>query len=366
MESTHAYSQEKLRPRILRDHKNDEFDREIYREFGELGLIGPTIKEYGLSGVSSTAYGLICREIERVDSSYRSAVSVQSSLVVHPIYTFGSKEQKDKYIPPLASGELVGCFGLTEPNAGSDPAGMTTKAVDKGSHYVLNGVKTWITSSPIADVFVVWAKDESGTIRGFILEKEMAGLTAPVIKGKLSLRASITGQIVMDNVEVPKENMLPNVKGLTGPFSCLNSARFGISWGTLGAAEDCLRIVRQYALDRQMFGKPLAQTQLIQKKFADMLTEITLALNAVHTASIMKDQGQLSIPMISMLKRNSCGKSLDIARMARDILGGNGITEEYEVMRHMCNLETVNTYEGTHDVHALILGRAITGLQAFF
>lgn len=333
---------------------------------GELGLIGCTIKEYGLPGVSSVAYGLMNREIERVDAAYRSAVSVQSSLVVHPIYTFGSQEQKDKYIPALASGDLVGCFGLTEPNAGSDPASMTTKAVDKGSHFLVSGTKTWITSSPIADVFMVWGKDDAGDIRGFILEKGMEGLSAPEIQGKLSLRASKTGQIVMDNVEVPKENMLPNVKGLTGPFSCLNSARFGISWGVLGAAERCVEVARQYALDREMFGKPLAQTQLIQKKLADAITEITLALNACHTAGVLKDQGQLSIPMISMLKRNSCGKALDIARMCRDILGGNGITEEYEIMRHMINLETVNTYEGTHDVHALILGRAITGLQAFY
>jgi len=332
---------------------------------GELGYIGCTIKEYGCAGISSVGYGLINREIERVDSAYRSALSVQSSLVMHPIYAFGTTEHKAKYLPKLAKGELIGCFGLTEPNAGSDPGSIETNAKLKGDHYVLNGSKTWITNSPIADVFVIWAKDDNGDIRGFILEKGMKGLSAPKIEGKLSLRASITGQIVMDDVMVPKSNIFPNVKGLKGPFSCLNNARFGISWGALGAAEYCFHTARQYALDRKQFGKPIAQTQLIQKKFADMQTEISLALMACLQVSRLKDANNYSPEMISMVKRNSCGKSLDIARQCRDILGGNGISEEYQVIRHMINLETVNTYEGTNDIHALILGRAITGLQAF-
>jgi glutaryl-CoA dehydrogenase len=332
---------------------------------GELGLLGPTIEGYGCPGVNYVSYGLIAREIERIDSGYRSMFSVQSSLVMYPIYAYGTEEQREKYLPKLATGEWVGCFGLTEPDAGSDPAGMITRARSVNGGYVLNGAKMWISNSPLADVFVVWAKCDDGKIRGFVLEKGMKGLSAPKIEGKLSLRASITGQIVMQDVEVPESALLPNVEGLKGPFGCLNNARFGIAWGTLGAAEACWHAARSYTLDRKQFGRPLASNQLIQKKLADMQTEISLALLGVLQAGRLKDRGQLSPELISMLKRNSCGKALDIARMARDMHGGNGISDEYPVFRHMVNLETVNTYEGTHDVHALILGRAQTGIAAF-
>ncbi|XP_069127812.1 glutaryl-CoA dehydrogenase, mitochondrial-like [Argopecten irradians] len=364
-----SYCQEKLMPRVLMANRHEHFHKEMIPEMGELGVLGPTIQGYGCAGVSSVAYGLIARELERVDSGYRSAMSVQSSLVMHPIYTYGSEEQKQKYLPKLAKGELIGCFGLTEPNHGSDPASMETKAkYDTATKtFRLSGSKSWITNSPIADVFVVWGKcdRDNNRIRGFILEKGMAGLTAPVIEGKFSLRASITGQISMDDVEVPEENMLPNVSGLGGPFGCLNNARYGIAWGTLGAAEFCLDAARQYTMDRIQFGKPLAKNQLMQKKMADMLTEITLGLQSCVQAGRLKDKGLITPEMISLLKRNSCGKSLDIARTARDMLGGNGISDEYHVIRHVMNLEAVNTYEGTHDIHALILGRAITGIQAF-
>lgn len=363
------YCDDKLMPRILMANRNEVFHTEIMREMGDLGVLGPTIEGYGCAGVSSVAYGLIARECERVDSSYRSCMSVQSSLVMHPIYAYGTEEHRQKYLPRLAKGELIGCFGLTEPNHGSDPSSMETHAVYNSSSktFTLNGSKSWITSSPIADVFIVWAKnrEENNKIRGFILEKGMKGLSAPKIEGKFSLRASITGQIVMEDVVVPEENMLPNVSGLAGPFGCLNNARFGIAWGTLGAAEFCLETARQYTLDRIQFGKPLAKNQLIQKKMADMLTEISIALQACLQVGRLKDKGMVTPEMISMIKRNSCGKSLDIARVARDMLGGNGICDEYHVIRHVMNLEAVNTYEGTHDIHALILGRAITGLQAF-
>ncbi|XP_054764557.2 glutaryl-CoA dehydrogenase, mitochondrial-like [Lytechinus pictus] len=364
-----AYCQEKLMPRILMANRNGEFDRNIFYELGALGVLGPTIKGYGCAGVSSVAYGLLAREIEYVDSSYRSAFSVQSSLVMHPINAYGTEAQKEKYLPRLASGELIGAFGLTEPNHGSDPAGMETKAVYNPSSktFTLNGSKSWITNSPIADVFVVWGKnqEEGGKIRGFILEKGMKGLSAPYIDGKFSLRASATGQIVMEDVEIPEENMLPNVKGLGGPFGCLNNARYGIAWGTLGAAEFCLETARQYTLDRVQFGSPLARNQLMQKKMADMLTEISLGLQSCIQVGRLKDEGKATPEMISLIKRNSCGKALDIARVSRDMLGGNGICDEYHVIRHVMNLEAVNTYEGTHDIHALILGRAITGLQSF-
>ncbi|XP_060072246.1 glutaryl-CoA dehydrogenase, mitochondrial-like [Ylistrum balloti] len=364
-----SYCQEKLMPRVLMANRHEHFHKEMIPEMGELGVLGPTIQGYGCAGVSSVAYGLIARELERVDSGYRSAMSVQSSLVMHPIYAYGSEEQKQKYLPRLAKGELIGCFGLTEPNHGSDPASMETRAkYDAATKtYRLSGSKSWITNSPIADVFIIWGKcdKDNNRIRGFILEKGMKGLTAPVIEGKFSLRASITGQIAMDDVEVPEENMLPNVSGLGGPFGCLNNARYGIAWGTLGAAEFCLETAQQYTLDRKQFGKPLAKNQLIQKKMADMLTEITLGLQSCIQAGRLKDQGLITPEMISLIKRNSCGKSLDIARVARDMLGGNGISDEYHVIRHVMNLEAVNTYEGTHDIHALILGRAITGLQAF-
>eukprot|EP00058_Branchiostoma_floridae_P017112 XP_002602600.1 hypothetical protein BRAFLDRAFT_281524 [Branchiostoma floridae] len=362
-----SYCQEKLMPRILMANRHETFDREIMTEMGQLGVLGPTIKGYGCAGVSSVAYGLIAREVERVDSAYRSAFSVQSSLVMYPINAYGSEVQKRKYIPRLATGELIGCFGLTEPNHGSDPGGMETRAKwdENKKCYILNGAKSWITNSPIADVFIVWGKCEDGRVRGFILEKGMGGLSAPKIEGKFSLRASTTGQIVMEDVEVPQDNLLPGVHGLAGPFGCLNNARFGISWGTLGAAEFCLETARQYTLDRIQFGVPLARNQLIQKKMADMLTEITLGLQSCLQVGRLKDQGRATPEMISMVKRNSCGKSLDIARSARDMLGGNGICDEYHVIRHVMNLEAVNTYEGTHDIHALILGRAITGIQAF-
>ena len=350
----------------MRKAYNDEtFDREIMREMGAQGFLGCTIDEYGLPGVSSVAYGLINREVERVDSGYRSALSVQSSLVMYPIYTYANKAVRDALIPKLATGDLVGCFGLTEPNHGSDPGSMETRAVDKGDHFVLNGSKTWITNSPIADVFVIWAKEtKSNDIKGFVLTRDMKGITTPKIEGKHSLRASITGMIMLDDVKVPKENIL-NVSGLKGPFSCLNQARFGIAWGTMGAAEFCFHQAREYTLNRKQFGKPLAQTQLMQKKMADMLTEITLGLHAVLRVSRLKDDERLAAEMVSLVKRNNCGKALAIAREARDMLGGNGIVDEYHIIRHLCNLETVNTYEGTHDIHALILGRAITGLQAF-
>jgi glutaryl-CoA dehydrogenase len=347
-------------------NRNEEFDVEIMKEFGALGLLGATIEEkYGCAGVNYVSYGLIAREVERVDSGYRSAMSVQSSLVMHPIHAYGSEEQKMKYLPKLASGEYIGCFGLTEPNSGSDPASMATKAKIVDGGYQLNGSKMWITNSPVADVFVVWAKLD-GVIRGFILEKGMAGLSAPKIEGKFSLRASITGEIVMDNVLVPQENMLPHARGLSGPFGCLNKARYGIAWGALGAAEFCWHGARQYTLDREQFGKPLAATQLIQKKLADMQTEISTGLLSCLQVGRLMDSNNLAPETISLIKRNSCGKALAIARQARDMHGGNGISDEFHIIRHVMNLEAVNTYEGTHDVHALILGRAQTGIQAFF
>ena len=364
-DSAHQYCQEKLMPRVLEANRHEIFHREIMNELGELGLLGCTIPEkYGCAGVNSVVYGLVAREVERVDSGYRSAMSVQSSLVMHPIYAYGTEEQKMKYLPRLASGELVGCFGLTEPNSGSDPASMATKAVKVDGGYRVSGTKMWITNSPIADVFIVWAKLE-GVIKGFILEKGMEGLSAPKIEGKFSLRASITGEIVMDNVFVPADNLLPNVSGLKGPFGCLNKARYGIAWGALGAAEFCWHGALQYTLDRQQFGRPLAATQLIQKKLADMQTEITTGLFACLQAGRLMDEGNLAPEAISLIKRNSCGKALDIARVARDMHGGNGISDEFHIIRHVMNLEAVNTYEGTHDVHALILGRAQTGIQAF-
>ena len=332
---------------------------------GELGLLGATIKGYGCAGVSSVAYGLMAREVERVDSGYRSAMSVQSSLVMYPIYAFGDKVQCEKYLPKLATGEIVGCFGLTEPNHGSDPEGMETRALDKGDHFLINGSKTWITNSPIADIFIVWAKDEQGEIRGFILEKGMEGLEAPLIHGKFSLRASTTGMIMMDNVRVPKDNLLPGVKGLRGPFSCLSNARYGIAWGSLGAAEFCVSYARDYLLSRQQFGRPLASNQLLQKKLADAMTEIAIGYQACLRVGRLKDEGNWAPEMVSLIKRNSCGKALEIARNCRDMLGGNGICDEYHIIRHLLNLEAVNTYEGTHDIHTLIMGRAITGIQAF-
>ncbi len=368
-DTARAYAQEKLQPRVIEAYAEEKTDASIFREMGELGLLGVTLpEEYGCAGASYVSYGLVAREVERVDSGYRSMMSVQSSLVMYPIYAYGDEAQRKRYLPKLASGEWIGCFGLTEPDAGSDPAGMRARAEKVSDGYRLTGSKMWISNSPIADVFVVWAKSEAhgGEIRGFILEKGMAGLSAPKIGGKLSLRASITGEIVMDGVVVPESALLPNVSGLKGPFGCLNRARYGISWGVLGSAEFCFHAARSYTLDRKQFGKPLAQTQLIQKKLADMQTEITLGLQASLRVGRLFDEGRMAPEMISLVKRNNCGKALDIARMARDMHGGNGISEEYQVMRHMVNLETVNTYEGTHDVHALILGRAITGLQAFF
>jgi glutaryl-CoA dehydrogenase len=365
-DSAHQYCQEKLMPRILEANRHERFDREIMNELGELGLLGSTLpEEYGCANVNHVVYGLIAREVERVDSGYRSAMSVQSSLVMHPIHAYGSEEQRQKYLPKLATGEWVGCFGLTEPNSGSDPASMSTKALAENGGYRLTGAKMWITNSPIADVFVVWGKLE-GVIRGFILEKGMPGLSAPKIEGKFSLRASITGEIVMDNVWVPEANLLPNVTGLKGPFGCLNKARYGIAWGSLGAAEFCWHAARQYCLDREQFGRPLAATQLIQKKLADMQTDITVGLMACIQAGRLMDSNQLAPEAISLIKRNSCGKALDISRVARDMHGGNGVSDEYHVIRHVMNLEAVNTYEGTHDVHALILGRAQTGIQAFY
>lgn len=362
-----AYAQEKLMPRVLEAFRHEKTDPIIFREMGELGLFGPTIPaEYGGAGLNYVSYGLIAREIERVDSGFRSIMSVQSSLVMVPIFEFGSEAQKQKYLPKLASGEWIGCFGLTEPNHGSDPGSMETRARKVDGGYALSGAKMWITNSPLADVFVIWAKDDDGDIRGFVLEKGWKGLSAPKIQGKVGMRASTTGEVVMDNVFVPEENMLPNVRGLKGPFTCLNSARYGIAWGALGAAEFCWHTARQYTLDRHQFGRPLAATQLVQKKLADMQTEITLGLQSCLRLGRMKDEGTAAVEITSILKRNSGGKALDIARTARDMLGGNGISDEYGVIRHLVNLEVVNTYEGTHDVHALILGRAQTGLQAFF
>ena len=361
------YCQEKLMPRILEANRHEQFNREIINELGELGLLGSTLpEEYGCAGVNYVCYGLVAREVERVDSGYRSAMSVQSSLVMHPIYAYGTEEQRRKYLPRLATGEILGCFGLTEPDFGSDPGGMRTRAQKVDGGYRLKGAKMWITNSPVADIFVVWAKDDDDVIRGFLLEKGMEGLSTPKIEGKFSLRASVTGEIVMENVFVPEENLLPNVKGLKGPFGCLNRARYGISWGALGAAEFCWHAARQYTLDRKQFGRPLAANQLIQKKLADMQTEITLGLQSCLRLGRLLDEGKVLPEAISLCKRNSCGKSLDIARLARDMHGGNGVADEYHVIRHVMNLEAVNTYEGTHDVHALILGRAQTGIQAFF
>ncbi|WP_300526819.1 acyl-CoA dehydrogenase [Maricaulis sp.] len=368
-DAAHAYAQDKLQSRVIEAYREEKTDPAIFREMGELGLLGATIpEEYGGAGLGYVAYGLVAREVERVDSGYRSMMSVQSSLVMYPIYAYGSEEQRRKYLPKLASGEWIGCFGLTEPDAGSDPAGMKTRAEKTASGYKLTGSKMWISNSPIADVFVVWAKSDAhdGKIRGFVLDKDTPGLSAPKIGGKLSLRASITGEIVMDGVEVGEDALLPNVSGLKGPFGCLNRARYGISWGVMGAAEFCWHAARQYGLDRIQFNRPLAQTQLYQKKLADMQTEITLGLQGSLRVGRLMDEAAAAPEMISIMKRNNCGKALDIARLARDMHGGNGISEEYQVMRHMANLETVNTYEGAHDVHALILGRAQTGLQAFF
>ena len=359
------YAQNELLPRVREAYRHEKTDPEIFREMGRLGLLGPMIDGYGCAGMNYVCYGLIAREIESVDSGFRSMMSVQSSLVMHPINTFGSEAQKEKYLPKLASGEAIGCFGLTEPDHGSDPGGMTTRAKSVAEGYILTGAKNWISNSPIADVFVVWAKDEEGVISGFILDKGMEGLTAPKIEGKLALRASITGEIVMDEVLVPEENRLPGAKGLNGPFSCLNSARLGIAWGALGAAETCWHTALNYTLDRKQFGRPLASNQIIQKKFAQMQTDISLALQGCLQACRLKDQGKLAPTLISLLKRNSCLKALDAAREARDMLGGNGISDEYPVMRHAQNLEVVNTYEGTQDIHALILGRSQTGIQAF-
>jgi glutaryl-CoA dehydrogenase len=368
-DSARTFAQEVLQPRVIAAYREERVDPGIFKEMGQMGLLGTTIpEEYGGLGANYVSYGLVAREIERVDSGYRSMMSVQSSLVMYPIYAYGSEEQRRKYLPGLASGDLIGCFGLTEPDAGSDPAGMKTRAVRTDSGYRLTGSKMWISNSPIADVFVVWAKSEAhdGKIRGFILEKGMKGLSAPKVGGKLSLRASVTGEIVMDNVEVPESALLPNVQGLKGPFGCLNRARYGIAWGVMGAAEFCWHASRQYGLDRKQFNRPLAQTQLFQLKLANMQTEITLGLQAALRVGRLMDEANAAPEMISMIKRNNCGKALEIARHARDMHGGNGISEEFQVIRHMVNLETVNTYEGTHDVHALILGRAQTGLQAFF
>ena len=364
-DAARAYCQEKLFPRALLANREEKFDRAIMNEMGEMGFLGATLEGYGCAGVNYVSYGLISREVERVDSGYRSAFSVQSSLVMYPIWEFGSEAQRQKYLPKLRTGEFVGCFGLTEPDAGSDPASMRTRARKVDGGFVLNGSKTWISNSPIADVLLVWAKDDAGDIRGFLVDRGAAGLATPKIEGKFSLRCSVTGMIMLADVFVPEENALPGVKGLRGPFSCLNNARYGIAWGALGAAEFCWHAARDYTLQRMMFGKPLAATQLIQKKLADMQTEITLGLHAVLRLGRLLDAHQAAPEMISLLKRNNCGKALDIARTARDMHGGNGIVDEYHVIRHVMNLETVNTYEGTHDVHALILGRAQTGLSAF-
>ncbi len=364
-DAARAYCQEKLMPRVLEANRHERFDREIMNEFGELGFLGSTIDGYGCAGVNHVSYGLIAREVERVDSGYRSALSVQSSLVMHPIYAYGTEEQRQKYLPRLATGEIVGCFGLTEPDHGSDPGSMVSRARKVPGGYRISGAKTWITNSPIADVFIVWAKDDEGVIRGFILEKGMEGLTAPRIEGKFSLRASSTGEISMNDVFAPDDALLPKASGLSGPFGCLNKARYGIAWGALGAAEFCWHAARSYTLEREQFGRPLAATQLVQIKLADMQTEITLALQAVLRLAHLMDEGSARPEMISMLKRNSCGKALAIARVSRDMHGGNGVSDEYHVIRHVMNLESVNTYEGTHDIHGLILGRAQTGIQAF-
>ena len=365
-DAAHAYAQDKLLPRVQEAFRKEHTDPAIFREMGELGLLGVTIPEaYGGSGLGYVSYGLVAREVERVDSGYRSMMSVQSSLVMVPINEFGTEAQKQKYLPKLATGEWIGCFGLTEPNHGSDPGSMITRARKVPGGYSLSGAKMWISNSPFADVFVVWAKDDEGAIRGFVLEKGAKGLSAPAIHGKVGLRASLTGEIVMDEVFCPEENAFPEVRGLKGPFTCLNSARFGIAWGALGAAEDCYTRVRQYVLDRKQFGRPLAANQLIQKKLADMVTEIALGLQACLRLGRMKEEGNPAVELTSIIKRNSCGKSLDIARLARDMMGGNGISDEFGVARHLVNLEVVNTYEGTHDIHALIIGRAITGLAAF-
>jgi len=364
-DSAHAYCQEKLMPRVLEANRHEKFDRAIMTEMGALGFLGPTLEGYGCAGVNHVSYGLISREVERVDSGYRSAMSVQSSLVMYPIYTFGSDAQKEKYLPRLASGEWIGCFGLTEPNHGSDPGGMLTRASKADGGFILNGSKMWITNAPIADVFMVWAKNDEGMVQGFVLERGMKGLSTPKIDGKFSLRASITGEIVMDGVFVPAENRLPGVAGLKGPLSCLNKARYGIAWGALGAAEFCWHAARNYTLDRKQFGRPLAANQLVQLKLANMQTDITLGLQAVLRVARLMDEGRAAPEMISLVKRNNCGKALDIARTARDMHGGNGISDEFHVIRHVMNLEAVNTYEGTHDIHALTLGRAITGISAF-
>ncbi len=364
--TAHDYCQDRLMPRVLEAHRHERFDRDIFGELGELGMLGPTIDGYGCAGLGHVSYGLIAREIERVDSGYRSAMSVQSSLVMHPIHAYGSESQRERYLPDLASGAKVGCFGLTEPDHGSDPAGMITRARKVDGGYVLSGAKMWITNSPIADVFVVWAKDDEDVIRGFVLERGMKGLSTPAIEGKFSLRASVTGEIVMDGVEVGEEQLLPGARGLAGPFGCLNKARYGIAWGAMGAAEFCWQAALGYTLERKQFGRPLAANQLIQKKLADMQTEIALGLNAALRAGRLMDEGRCAPEVVSLIKRNNCGKALDIARQARDMHGGNGISDEYHVIRHVLNLEAVNTYEGTHDIHALILGRAQTGIQAFF
>ena len=364
-ELAHNFSRDILQPNIVSSFRNEHFDKNIIKEMGNIGLLGPTITGYNCAGVNYISYGLIMREIERIDSGYRSCASVQSSLVMYPIDKFGTQEQKDRFLPDLAKGNLIGCFGLTEPDHGSDPSGMKTKATLKGDHYILNGSKNWITNSPIADLFVIWAKDDGGTIRGFLLEKNMPGLSAPKINGKFSLRASNTGMIFMDNVVVPKENLLPLTRGLKSPFMCLNNARYGIAWGVLGAAEDCYLRAREYALDRKQFNKPLASNQLIQIKLTDMLAEITLGLQSVLRVGRMIDNGEMIPENISIIKRNNCLKSLNVARTARDILGGNGISDEYHIIRHMLNLEAVNTYEGTSDIHGLIIGRGITNLTSF-
>lgn len=364
-DSAREFCSDRLSPRIIEANRNESFDRAIFDEMGEMGFLGSTITGYGCAGVNHVSYGLIAREIERIDSGYRSMMSVQSSLVMYPIFTYGTEEQREKYIPDLASGKKIGCFGLTEPDYGSDAGGLITRATKAPGGWKLKGAKMWITNSPVADIMVIWAKDDAGTIRGFILERGMQGLETPKISGKFSLRASITGEIVMDDVFVPEENILPNVKGLTGPFGCLNKARYGISWGALGAAEFCWMAAREYTLSRKQFDRPLAANQLVQKKLADMQTEITIGLQATLRVGRLLDHDEATPEMISLIKRNSCGKALDIARTARDMHGGNGISDEYQVIRHVMNLEAVNTYEGTHDVHALILGRAQTGIQAF-
>ncbi|KAJ3320450.1 hypothetical protein HDV06_005273 [Boothiomyces sp. JEL0866] len=364
-DAAHQYCQSKLLPRVIEANRKEIFHKEIMQELGELGMLGATIDGYGCPGVSSVAYGLIAREVERVDSGYRSAMSVQSSLVMHPIHAYGTEDQRQKYLPGLAKGKLIGAFGLTEPNHGSDPAGMETKAVKDGDYYILNGSKTWISNAPVADVFVVWAKTEDGQIRGFVLERGMEGIETPTIHGKFSLRASCTGMIMMQDVRVHKDQLLPNVSGLKGPFGCLNNARYGIAWGSMGAAEACVAQAREYVLNRKQFGVPLARFQLIQKKLADAVTEISLGLHAALQVGRLKDEGRIAPEMISIIKRNNCGKALAIARECRDMLGGNGISDEYRIITHSMNLEAVNTYEGTHDVHALIIGRGITGIPAF-